>query len=297
MIPEPEIGDHLVSSRIFYTHHGFYVGSGRVIHYAGNAQPGLSGPIEEVSLPRFCGDATFTIRTYAERRYTRQESVDRARKRMGEDHYCVLANNCEHFVEWCINGDHRSDQVELGSHAAAGTIASLGTGGGVGAVAATGTIAGLSGSGIMSGLATVGAIVGGGAVAGLAVLAAAPGAATTAVLGCTLFRDNPALEPTERQARHAGVVGSGVGALAATAGGVAAVSAMGTTAGLSAAGIASGLAAIGSSTGAGAALTAVGIGGGAMAGGVAVTITALAVFSFPQVLSAFCLSDMKSVSY
>ena len=277
MTTQPTIGDHLVSSRGVYTHHGLYAGADRVIHYAGNAQKGGPGPIEETSFLQFCDGNSFTVRVYADRKYTPQQSVDRAMARLDEDDYCVFANNCEHFVEWCINGDHSSAQVNRGAGVATGALTTLGTGGGVGAIAATGAVAGLSGSGIMSGLATVGGAVGGGAVAGLATLAAAPGVATTIVLSRTLFKTNPAQEPAERQARHAGVVGSSVGAVAATAGGVAAVSVLGTTAGLSAAGISSGLAAIGALSGAGAALTAIGVGGGAMAGGVAVTIATPAV--------------------
>jgi hypothetical protein len=38
--------------------------------------------------------------------------VHRARSRLGEDRYHVLRNNCEHFCEWCVRGQHRSYQVE-----------------------------------------------------------------------------------------------------------------------------------------------------------------------------------------
>lgn len=266
-----------MTPRMLYTHHGLYIGNGQLIHYAGNAVPGIRGPIEKVALSEFLGGAGFLIRSHPSRVYTRGQSIRRAQSRLGESQYCTLANNCEHFVEWCINGNHRSEQVNFGSHAAAGGIAAAGTAGGIAAVAATGAVAGLSGPGIMTGLATVGSALGGGAVAGLAMLATAPGALTTLALRYTVFKDSPALEPEERRARDLGAIASGVGTVAATAGGVAAVSLMGTTAGLSAAGIASGLAALGASTGAGAALTALSIGGGAMAGGVAVAVAAPAV--------------------
>ena len=32
--------------------------------------------------------------------------------RLGEDCYSVLTNNCEHFCEWCVRGEHRSYQVD-----------------------------------------------------------------------------------------------------------------------------------------------------------------------------------------
>jgi hypothetical protein len=38
--------------------------------------------------------------------------IQRARSRVGEDCYRLLTNNCEHFCEWCLRGEHRSYQVE-----------------------------------------------------------------------------------------------------------------------------------------------------------------------------------------
>jgi hypothetical protein len=273
----PEVGDHLVSRRIGYSHHGLFVGDERVIHYAGNAQAGVSGPVEEISLARFADGHKYYIKTHTDRKYSPLESISRAKSRIGESNYCVWANNCEHFIGWCINDDHYSGQVATGSTAATGAIAAVSGGVGIGAVSATGAVAGLSGSGITSGLAAVGATFGGGAVVGLAALAAAPGAITTAVMSQTLLKDNPALTTDERDARFAGRVASGAGAAAATVGGVVAVSTMGATAGLSAAGVSSGLAAIGASTGMSSVMAVVGVGGGAMAGGVVMTIAAPAV--------------------
>ncbi|MGQ9873157.1 hypothetical protein [Leptodesmis sp.] len=56
-----------------------------------------------------------------------------------------------------------------------------GTAGAVGAIAASGSVAGLSGAGITSGLAAVGGVVGGGMAAGVLVTAAVPAAAAAAV--------------------------------------------------------------------------------------------------------------------
>ncbi len=286
-----QIGDHLVTPRglsingkpilqgrlNLYTHHGLYVGNEQVIHYAGNAVPGVQGPVEKVSLSDFLSGASCNVRDYASRRYSREESVTRAYDRLREDNYDLFSNNCEHFVRWCINGDHSSPQVEAGSGVASGTLTAVGAVTGIGAVAAFGAVPGLSGPGIMSGLAAVGGAVGGGAVVGITVLAAAPGALTTVALKKTLFKDNPALPREEQEARRVGVAASGAGAIGATLGSVGVISALGASAGLSGAGIASGLAAVGSMSGAGTALTALGVGGGAMAGGVAVAVAAPAV--------------------
>jgi hypothetical protein len=59
--------------------------------------------------------------------------------------------------------------------------------GGIGAVSALGTVAGLSGAGISSGLAAIGAGIGGGMAAGTALVIAAP-AAGAALIGYGLYR-------------------------------------------------------------------------------------------------------------
>jgi hypothetical protein len=38
--------------------------------------------------------------------------IRRARSRIGENGYRLLSNNCEHFCEWCLHGEPRSEQVE-----------------------------------------------------------------------------------------------------------------------------------------------------------------------------------------
>jgi len=50
---ELPLGAHLTTSRRGYTHHGVYVGDGRVVHYSGFSAFWQCGPVEEVSLPRF----------------------------------------------------------------------------------------------------------------------------------------------------------------------------------------------------------------------------------------------------
>ena len=276
---EPAAGDHLVSRRTGYSHHGLYIGGGRVIHYAGFCTGWQRGKVELTSLPDFESGRGWAVRPYARRAFTRAESIGRAQSRIGEDHYCLVANNCEHFVAWCINGDHNSFQVTAGAYTLKATAVA---GGGISTVAAVGSlgiVAGLSGSGIMSGLATIGGLVGGGAVAGLGIIGAAPAVISTLVLNYTVMKDNPALDEVERAARSVGRVGTSIGAAAGTVGGLAAVYGMGSVAGFSGAGIASGLAAIGSATGAGTVLSAAGVGGSMMMGGVMVTVAAPALIA------------------
>ena len=276
---EPVAGDHLVSNCGLYSHHGLYVGEGQVIHYAGFANDWKPGKVEQTDLASFEAGRGSYIRKYESRAFTREQSVARARGRIGESFYCLMSNNCEHFVVCCITGDHDSFQVVRGASAANALVAGIGGVGAIVGVAEVGIVAGLSGSGIMSGLATIGGVVGGGAIAGIGVAAALPAAASIYVMNKTLLKDNPGLTIEERDARGVGRIATGVGAAGGAAGGVLAISAMGTVAGLSGAGIASGLAAIGSATGAGAALSAIGVGGGMMVGGVAVAVAAPALLA------------------
>ena len=110
---EPSLGAHVVTPRCGYLHHGIYVGSGRVVHYSGLAYGLRRGPVEEVSLARFADGRSIQVRAGATpSHFDRCEIVRRARSRVGENSYRLFSNNCEHFCEWCVYGEHRSYQVE-----------------------------------------------------------------------------------------------------------------------------------------------------------------------------------------
>ena len=110
---EPSLGSHVVTPRLGYLHHGIYVGSGRVVHYSGLAYGLRRGPVEEISLARFTDGRSIWVKSgAAPSHFDRCELVRRARSRVGENNYRLFSNNCEHFCEWCIYGEHRSYQVE-----------------------------------------------------------------------------------------------------------------------------------------------------------------------------------------
>jgi hypothetical protein len=111
--PRLRIGDHLLSPRRFITHHGIYVGNGQVIHYAGLTSGLQGGPVKVSALEDFLEGHPYKVREYKTRTYSREESIERARTRIGEDLYHPVMNNCEHFVTWCITGETRSTQVDL----------------------------------------------------------------------------------------------------------------------------------------------------------------------------------------
>jgi hypothetical protein len=105
-------GAHIVTSRRGYSHHGIYVGEEKVVHYAGSTHGLLSGPIEEISIDIFTGGRRVWATCDAPANFASDEVISRARSRVGENHYRLFSNNCEHFCEWCLRGEHRSYQVE-----------------------------------------------------------------------------------------------------------------------------------------------------------------------------------------
>jgi Lecithin retinol acyltransferase len=112
LVEDPPLGAHLAASRRGYSHHGVYVGRGRVVHYAGLSTLWQCGPVEEVSLARFASGRPLRIVEHPTRQYSPDEIVRRARSRLGENDYRLLSNNCEHFCNWCLSGVSRSAQVD-----------------------------------------------------------------------------------------------------------------------------------------------------------------------------------------
>jgi Lecithin retinol acyltransferase len=109
---KPPLGAHLVTPRFAYAHHGVYVGDGAVVHYGAYTDHWRRGPVEEVSLTRFAHRHPVWVRAGRPNGLQSAQIVRLARSRLGEDRYRFFTNNCEHFSEWCVNGEHRSPQVE-----------------------------------------------------------------------------------------------------------------------------------------------------------------------------------------
>lgn len=108
----PSPGTHLITPRHGYNHHGIYVGDGKVMHYAGLCESLHRGPVQEVSIARFAAGQEIWVKPTPLPRYVGEQTVQRARSRIGENHYRLLTNNCEHFRTWCLYGQSYSEQVE-----------------------------------------------------------------------------------------------------------------------------------------------------------------------------------------
>ena len=103
-------GDHLVSMRAGYTHHGIYIGCGEVLHYSGFGDS-VAGPICRASLETFSGGMPTTVLEHPLAVYGPEERIARGYSRLGENTYNLLTNNCEHFASWCVYGASTSQQI------------------------------------------------------------------------------------------------------------------------------------------------------------------------------------------
>ncbi len=280
-------GSHLVSQRRvvglpLYTHHGIYTGDDKVIHYAGNSgDPAADGQkVQIVGLDRFHGGLGYWVVPHGHTRYSPDDVVARARSRLAEDGYSVFSNNCEHFCNWVVDGDHLSQQVDLGALATGTTSGAIGAiVGGIAIPGAAAAATGLAGgAAMMKGLAVVGAVTGG-AIGGLATAGGALGLASALAINKTLLADAEVHTEDEAEARKIGRAASYTGAVGAAAGTVATVSAAGAVSGLSAAGITSGLAAVGGTV------------GGGMAAGIAIGVAAPAVVAVGAGYGAYKLAQ------
>jgi hypothetical protein len=249
--PDLQRGDHIRAGWPRQPHHdGIYLGNGRVIHLVGAPGEGKRGAHVQIgTLEDFAAGRPVTVRRYAGKSDP-EAIIARAMSKLGDGDYNLVFNNCQHFARWCVTGDHVSEQVEataaaVGASATPMVAAPIG----ISVVGSVGFVKGLGGPGIMSGLARSGATIGGGAVEGIMVLGIVPTLVTIAILA-TALREDEDLPGAERTARAAGRVGLAVGALAGSAGSIAAVNALGVP-GLSGAGISSGLAALGAKVGGG----------------------------------------------
>lgn len=97
-------GDHLRLDRGVYTHHGIYVGDGKVVHYSQGYDK--IPEIREVDFKDFAGMSKVYVVPEEESplRFTPKEAVERAYSRLGEKNYNLIYNNCENFVRWCRAG-------------------------------------------------------------------------------------------------------------------------------------------------------------------------------------------------
>lgn len=97
-------GDHILTSRGVYTHHGIVLNATSVIHY-------LKTGVIKSNLQEFAKGAPISLHPTLTRTFTHNETVYRAKSRLGENNYNLIFNNCECFANWCVQGLSYSGQV------------------------------------------------------------------------------------------------------------------------------------------------------------------------------------------
>ncbi|MCU8089311.1 lecithin retinol acyltransferase family protein [Shewanella sp. SM21] len=128
-------GDHLVTNIDplgLTEHHGLYVGQGNVIHLS------KQGIIEEIDLQQFAGGHKIRVKKSS---LFPHQAIELARNQLGNTSYSVATNNCEQFVNECLEGSSTSNQVSNLTHIALQGSARAGLLGISASKLATGTVA------------------------------------------------------------------------------------------------------------------------------------------------------------
>ncbi|AFY35017.1 lecithin retinol acyltransferase family protein [Calothrix sp. PCC 7507] len=210
-------GDHIyrrmsISMGMTY-HHGIDCGDGTVIHYDGKT-------VRRVSKYEFAEGKEILTEEYG-KCDSPEVVVTRAISKLGEQKYCLVGNNCEHFAYYCKTGQHKSEQVNQAqartAGLAGGTAIGIGTKVAIQAasVAAKQSLNPISKTLVNVGLKQAPRVAGGIAGAG----GIASGIATDLVVG-KILEDDEHLPKHEREARkngrEAGQVASTLGGIAGT---------------------------------------------------------------------------------
>ncbi len=118
----PHNGDVIRIDRGIYAHYGIYVETpdgGHVIHYTGDGgHSDFKGVVRETSVAEFLDGAdSFTVCRLDSAEYPHiysgDETVRRARARIGERSYNLFSHNCEHFAVECRTGKDTSSQTQI----------------------------------------------------------------------------------------------------------------------------------------------------------------------------------------
>lgn len=130
-----KIGDHLVTNidiTGLIEHHGLYVGDDMVIHLS------KTKIVETVHLRTFSDGHKIQVKKSAT---FPKHAVEFARSKIGSTAYSLVTNNCEHFINECLEEQVTSNQVSNISHVTLQGTARAGILGSHASKVATGTLA------------------------------------------------------------------------------------------------------------------------------------------------------------
>lgn len=104
-----------------YRHYGIDIGDGTVIHLAADStapsamQPDLrTMEVRSVSLQEFAQNRTVHVEA-VKNPLSAEETLERAKSKLGMKYYHLTEQNCEHFARWCKCDAASSFQVERGT--------------------------------------------------------------------------------------------------------------------------------------------------------------------------------------
>ena len=113
--PGDVIGVTRGSPIALYDHYAIYIGKGQVIHYAGDTLDfGKKIFIHQTPLQNFLKNSNVCFKIVFPKElkvFSPEETILRAKSRLGETKYNLVFNNCEHFALWCKTGISASLQV------------------------------------------------------------------------------------------------------------------------------------------------------------------------------------------
>ncbi|KAE8984574.1 hypothetical protein PR001_g22584 [Phytophthora rubi] len=111
------VGDVLLfPGSMMVRHLALYIGDGNVIHFWSETQGRRSIRVDSVAK---VGRVSGAPERWAEEldewmgleAFPLNVMLERAGSRLGDEGYCFLTNNCEHFVTWVRYGQKRSPQI------------------------------------------------------------------------------------------------------------------------------------------------------------------------------------------
>ena len=115
----PVFGDVIRTKVRFYHHYGIFVSENEVIQFGlpdDPLRPANQILVLSTDVTAFLqgGDMEVMVPDKSERKQMRspEQIVRIARQRIGEGGYDILHNNCEHFVNDCVFGQHHSSFLQ-----------------------------------------------------------------------------------------------------------------------------------------------------------------------------------------
>jgi HRAS-like suppressor 3 len=119
-------GDHLEVQRVGYSHHGIYLGNGRVAEFGGDKAAKTEAAVRAVDLAEFdphglahgvSHDKPPLLAQWMPTSLPREERVARTLflvETAATGRYNLFGHNCEHAATWCATGFPESHQVRVG---------------------------------------------------------------------------------------------------------------------------------------------------------------------------------------